>query len=105
MLIPQFYDTHVKIVLAPRETSDSLELVLGEARDAVRSVMNNFIDNGKPFKFDTEALVTMHKLDDPSVIIHPIFRKPFGVATELCQTHQDIADKLEGDCIKIVCMG
>ena len=94
-------DVHMKFVLTPRESTDSLELVLEEASIAITPPMNFFIENARPFKFDITVNVTMYKLEDPAWIIYPSFKKKGGEPSELCQTADDIQQKLERDCTKV----
>ena len=63
--------------------------------------MNNFIDHEKPFKMDIQVLVTFYKLGEPETQIQPLFKKPNKEPSEVCESHQDISEKLERDIGKI----
>ena len=97
-IIKQFDAAHVQFTLTPKETSDSLEIVFSEASQVMKPVFNNFLDNFKPFKMNVTLFCTMHKLREPSVIIHNSFSKPKGESTPSFQTYDDVDFILENQC-------
>src|SRR5271167_1905987 len=99
--IKMFKEVLYRIILEPKEETDSLDIVFGEVAQTVRSQFQNFIDNGKSFKLDIYTLVTMYKATDPSYIIQKLFKKPNGQPTVLLQTYDDIEDKMAQDALMI----
>src|SRR3977135_3125471 len=98
--LPSLQNTHYTIILTPDEMRNDIEQVMGEAFDTVIPILNNFIEHDKPFKMDFQVLATFYKLSDPEITCNPLFKKGKGEPSEMCQTYQDIYDKLERDITK-----
>ena len=89
-IVKQFDAAHAQFILSPKELSDSLEYVFAEADQLMKPTFYNFLDKYKPFKMNITLHCTMHKLREPTYIIHNTFTKPNGEATPTFQTSGDV---------------
>ena len=97
-IVKQFDAAHVQFILSPKELSDALEFVFGEASQVMKPIFYNFLDNFKPFKMNVTLYCTLHKLNEPEIIMQANFSKAKGELTPSFQTYDDVEIIMERQC-------
>src|SRR3981189_2478557 len=88
----------------PKVVNDALVLCLSEFEGFVTPILNNYITLRITFKVEVSCQVTMHKLTDANIKIHPVFGQRQLRPLLLMETQDDARTMLAGEleAIKIL---